>query len=281
MVQCINSTGWTLFQVWIALRTQVDHCPCIHPLSTASCRYSYSVQPPRDLLCNPYLSNTLRLSCSVSYDSSEETLSLSWIHIPESDPEGTPILLTEGEKYSILLTTFTSQLQIKNFGEMDAGRYSCQLVFENGSRTERSQELNLYQRLVFNNFDFSTTTCPQVQFTSETSCALMGEIGSGVDIGLSTPIATNDPSNNDGGNPPVIPGGRIEAWIIVVAVVLFIVIMLVMLVVCCVLCRVCEWWPWWQEEIYYTCILLNILYTTHSWLKWSWTIVMWLYYYYK
>ena len=115
---------------------------------TGPCRYLYTEQPPTDLDCNPYPLNALRLICNVVYSESElSAVTLKWIYRPNSNTQ-TPVTITESVKYRInprrTSGRIRSTLEIKTLTNTDAGSYSCQAEFTNGSRTGESQRLNLF-----------------------------------------------------------------------------------------------------------------------------------------
>ena len=123
-----------------------------------SCRYLYTEQPPQDLPCNPYPNSGLILRCAISFSTSEEPVDIHWRYYSSSPTATTEITQTNSKYllYSSLQTgRVTSRLQINGLTDEDVGSYTCHGVFANESRTEESQSLSLYSRVVFVSQQFS------------------------------------------------------------------------------------------------------------------------------
>ena len=191
---------------------------------TGPCRYLYTEQPPISLDCNPYPVNVLRLSCAVDYSESELPVTLKWIYRPNSNSQ-TPVTITESDKYrinpSVTSDRIRSTLEIKTLTNRDAGSYSCQAEFTNGSRTDESQRLNLFTTAVYTNQQLPTCSQFQFRFSTTQKCA--------------------DNTSSGGDNGGTEDGGDMLGLILaVVGVVGFLVITTFILVCCCIIFQSCK-----------------------------------------
>ncbi len=208
---------------------------------TGPCRYLYTEQPPTDLNCNPYPVNALRLSCAVTYSDRELPVTLKWIYRPNSNTQ-TPMTITESDKYkinpSVTSGRIRSTLEIKTLTNTDAGSYSCQAEFTNGSRTGESQRLNLFTESVFTNLRYPE--CVRFsESTTEQKCA--GQVSSNTVTTTVTTTATTTTSSGGGAGGGGAEGAVLEpALIAVVVIAILLVITASTIVCCCILCKGCK-----------------------------------------
>ena len=217
------------------------------------CRYQYTLQPTTSLVCNPYLNQRLIIDCQMTYSTSEQSVILQWVFVPDTAGSART-LSTDGIKYSISASPLTgrtrSTLTVSALGDSDVGRYYCQAGFNNGTRMSRSEELTLFSQAVFR-AQPGLASCSTFSGQSDlrTTCALQaGQVA----VGTSNPDQNGgtNPNNNNGGlnngggsGSGGLPGDQIQVIVIAVvicAVVVFI-LLAVGLVTCLLLCNcLCE-----------------------------------------
>ena len=103
---------------------------------------------------------------------------LTWVFV--SARSGIMQTLVSGGGYTITQTdggsSFKSQLTVNGLQSSDEGSYFCQGRFSNGSALARSQEINLFAQIVYNN---NYTPCEEekVDSTTTSRCVLfVGEV---------------------------------------------------------------------------------------------------------
>ena len=113
--------------------------------------------------------------CAMTHERNEEqTYILTWILI--SDDGSTQKLTSGGNggKYAITQTNegtkVKSQLIINSLDSSDKGSYFCQATFSNGTSLPRSQEINLFERLVYN--DKAACNTSRVESTTAHRCVM-------------------------------------------------------------------------------------------------------------
>ena len=227
----------------ICLNTEISLYVPLFLTVTGTCRYLYTEQPPLDLQCNPYPANVLILSCAVTYSRSELPVTLNWIHYPNSNTQ-TPLRISQTtSKYrvtpgSVLTGQTRSTLQINTLTDVDAGSYSCQAVFTNGSRTDESQRLNLFTRTVFTSQRLSSCSQFSGESTTQQKCALTGQVSSNPDN--TAPTSSGGDNGGTGGAGGGVLGPQTPLILAVIGVVVFLVITTFILVCCCVIFQGCK-----------------------------------------
>ena len=153
-----------------------------------ACRYLYTELPIVNLRCHPYDSGRLFTECAVTRGNGEEPINIEWVfQSADSIFRGflsSSSTITITESFSTSLTQ-RSQLRIASPNDDNAGEYSCQIRFDNGTLAPASRALQLLPREVFDAQRLSPCSLTQAQSSSVEDCALQGfqSIGDGVGIG--------------------------------------------------------------------------------------------------
>lgn len=202
---------------------------------TDSCRYSYIQQPQRNLLCNPHIRRELITECEVRYGSREVAVNIVWVFLPSQS--STSFLIRDGGKYSITPGSSNSlarsRLEVDQLTETDVGAYVCQIEFRNGTLTTSSQSLMLLTSDISNSRRFAECSESEAQSVRVETCALRGNIGSGLPRPGNLDGGENIRNGDGGGGDGDSSGGGPDSfviWTIVGALGGFIVLAIVVII---------------------------------------------------
>ena len=186
------------------------------------CRYTYTQQPLRNLLCNPY-TGRLVIECEVTYGRTESAVTLQWVFRP-ANTMTVSILSSTGSKYTITpgasISLARSQLRVETLSDSDAGAYYCQIRFLNGSLATRSQEMDVFTSQVFSALNQPPCSQFTAQSTRLSTCALANGIG--VPPSTPTQMASENTGGGGGGGGGLTNTRDIVLWTVVGGVALFI-----------------------------------------------------------
>ena len=137
-------------------------------------QYLYTQQPPQEIIvCNPYLSGELSLSCGVT---GKNVTDIQWWLAPGSVEENAT-QLTESSKYTlepkILSNGLEIELTVNNLGAEDVGTYWCQASVEDAHGVQllsTSESVKLEEESYFDS-QFINNKCTFTLRNSDIRCA--------------------------------------------------------------------------------------------------------------